>query len=68
MKFDDMNDLQKRLHNAAIVIEIELNGYGFKELLLETIEELEKVKSSAKGIPHFSDIPGCAVCDPCFGL
>lgn len=40
MKFEDMNPMQQRLHNAACVLDVDGDEYGFVPLLRETIDAL----------------------------
>lgn len=47
VRFEEMNPLQRRLHNAAIVLECECDEHGFVELLRETIGEIENLRSEA---------------------
>lgn len=57
MKFEDMNPLQRRLHNAAIVLDAEGDEHGFVGLLREAIaaeeaQGVEPVYLVATGIVH----------------
>lgn len=67
MKFEDMNPLQRRLHNAAIVLDAEGDEHGFVGLLREAIatEEAQWVEPVArvKRLTNCSiiDSTGCAV-------
>jgi hypothetical protein len=48
-RFEDMNPLQKRLHNAAIALELDGDEFGFSGLMRETIEALQEAKMSLIG-------------------
>lgn len=44
IKFENMNELQRRLHNAAIVLDCDGDELGFAGLLREAIEELQNLR------------------------
>lgn len=45
MKFEDMNAMQRRLHNAACVLDGEGDEYGFVGMLHEAIDEIERMRT-----------------------
>lgn len=45
MKFEDMSAMQRRLHNAAIVLDVDGDEWGFVGMLRESIDELERYKN-----------------------
>lgn len=47
MRFEDMNAMQKRLHNAALVLDGEGDDYGFVGMLREAIEQIERMRTDA---------------------
>jgi hypothetical protein len=49
VEFEDMNELQRRLHNAAIGLECDGDEYGYVGLLRETIAELQKLNMQLCG-------------------
>ena len=48
MKFEEMNAMQRRLHNAAIVLDCDGDEYGFTDLLREAIGEIERLRANAE--------------------
>ncbi len=42
MHFDDMNELQRRLHNAAIVAESDGDEWGHAGVMRDAIAEIER--------------------------
>ncbi len=48
MNFEQMNDVQKRLHNAAVVLEAECDDHGFAQLQRDALAELEQLKIDAR--------------------
>ena len=47
MRFEDMNAMQRRLHNAALVLDGEGDEYGFVGMLREAIEQIERIRTDA---------------------
>lgn len=47
MHFDDMNEMQRRLHNAAIVAESDGDEWGHANVMRDAITEIESVWSIA---------------------
>ena len=45
MHFDEMNATQRRLHNAACVIETEGDEHGFAKLQRDAIAEIEALRT-----------------------
>ena len=45
MKFDDLNAMQRRLHNAACVLDGDGDEWGFVGMLREAIDEIERYKN-----------------------
>lgn len=45
MKFDDMNPIQRRLHNAAIVLGADGDEHGFEQLQRDAIAEIERLRN-----------------------
>jgi len=43
MHFDDMNELQRRLHNAAIVAECDGDEYGHAGVMRDAIDEINRL-------------------------
>lgn len=50
MDFDDMNELQRRLHNAAIVAECDGDEYGHAGLMREAIAEIESQRQAIDAV------------------
>lgn len=48
MHFDDMNELQRRLHNAAIVADSDGDEWGHANVMRDAITELETMRSLAR--------------------
>ena len=48
MNFEQMNDVQRRLHNAAIVLKAECDKHGFAMLQLDAITEIEIGRASCR--------------------
>lgn len=48
MKFEDMSELQRRLHNAALVLDADGDEYGFVELLRGAIAEIERTTKAVE--------------------
>lgn len=48
MHFDDMNQIQRRLHNAAIVLGADGDEHGFEKLQRDAISEIEAMRSLAR--------------------
>ena len=46
MDFEQMDEVQKRLHNAALVLEAECDTNGFSKLQLDAIAYIERLKTS----------------------
>lgn len=46
MDFEQMDEVQKRLHNAALVLEAEGDTNGFSKLQLDAIAYIERLKTS----------------------
>lgn len=46
MDFEQMDEVQKRLHNAALVLEEDGDKNGFPKLQLDAIEYIERLKTS----------------------
>lgn len=44
MHFDEMNAMQRRLHNAACVIEAEGDEHGFAKLQRDAIAEIQRLR------------------------
>lgn len=45
MNFDQMNSMQRRLHNAACVLGADGDEYGFEQLQRDAIEEIERLRA-----------------------
>jgi hypothetical protein len=56
MNFADMNPLQRRMHNAAIVLECDGDETGFAPLLREAIEALTPPATIAVGVIEKSEL------------
>jgi hypothetical protein len=54
MRFEDMNPLQQRLHNAAIVLDGDGDEHGYAGLLREAIDQIEAGKANTVGKAHFN--------------
>lgn len=50
MKFDEMNPIQRRLHNAACVLEADGDDYGFAQLQRDAIDEIERLRAALQTI------------------
>ena len=48
MHFDDMNELQRRLHNAAIVADSDGDELGHANVMRDAITEIETMRSLAR--------------------
>lgn len=48
MTFEEMNPLQRRLHNAALVLEAEGGGHGFAKLQRDAIDGIETLTKDAE--------------------
>ena len=46
MDFDSMTEMQRRLHNAACVIEAEGDEHGFAKLQRDAIAEIERLRAA----------------------
>lgn len=44
MQFENMNEIQAKLHNAAIVTEAEGDDYGYAKVMRDAIDEIEKLR------------------------
>ena len=47
MNFDSMNQIQRRLHNAACVLGADGDEYGFEKLQRDAIAEIERLRQHA---------------------
>ena len=45
MNFDDMNPVQRRLHDAACVMGVNCDEYGFEQLQRDAIAEIERLRT-----------------------
>jgi len=50
MEFEQMDAVQKRLHNAALVLEAEGDTNGFSKLQLDAIAYIERLKASLRQV------------------
>ena len=46
--FESMNPLQRRLHNAACVLQAEGDEHGFAQLQIDAIDEVERLRADAE--------------------
>lgn len=57
VRFEEMNPLQRRLHNAAIVLECEGDEHGFVELQRDAIMEIQQMRDcSGRVIAAFEEL------------
>ena len=50
MKFDDMNPVQRRLHNAACVLGADGDEHGFEQLQRDAIAEIELLRATLRAV------------------
>ena len=48
MEFEDMTEIQRRLHNAALVLDADGDEYGFVDLLRGAIAEIERTSRAVE--------------------
>ena len=46
MDFEQMNAIQRRLHNAACVLGADGDDHGFKQLQHDAIDEIERLRAA----------------------
>lgn len=47
MVFENMNAIQRRLHNAACVLGADGDEHGFEQLQRDTIDEIQRLREEA---------------------
>ena len=62
MKFEDMNEMQRRLHNAGIVLGCDGDEYGFEQLQFDALKEIGRLESENRTLRIAQK--ACETCGP----